>query len=146
MVANVDSVQSLWISSSLYRLNCRYLNNCCLIIWIADTWTNASRLLGIRRPHTEHVESCRLTWLIMAKRRADYGVVLFFAYSVHAGSSSEQSETHWCWRASLLLSLLYCRLSSLCWALNCLLFVSAFILWPAVIIYPSKSLPSRVQA
>ena len=31
-----------------------------------------------------------------------------------------ESDSRWCWRASLLLSLLYCRLSSFRWALNCL--------------------------
>ena len=78
----------------------------------------------------------------MVKRRADYGVVLFFAYPVHAGSASEVSRVgvgaqvfsfHFrtvVFHPSVEHSTVFC--------------ISTFVLWPAVVYHP-KSLPSRVQ-
>ena len=78
-------------------------------------------------PHAEHMESCRLTWQIMVKRHADYGVVLFFAYPVHARSASEVNRVgvgaqvfHFrttVFHPSVEHSTAFC--------------ISAFILWPA---------------
>ena len=80
----------------------------------------------------------------MEKRCADYGVVLFFAYLVHAWSSSEVSRIgvgaqvfsfHFrtaVFHPSVEHSTVFC--------------ISAFLLWPAVVVYPPKSLPSRAQA
>ena len=70
----------------------------------------------------------------MAKRRAEYGVMLFFAYPIHAGSASEVSHVgvgtqvfyHFCtavFHPSVEHSTVFC--------------ISAFVLWPAVVVYLS---------
>ena len=85
-------------------------------------------------PHAEHVESCMLTWQIMAKRCADYSVMLFFAYPIHAGSVSEVScvgvamqvffyHFHTAiFHPSVEHSTIFC--------------ICAFVFWLAVVVYP----------
>ena len=87
-------------------------------------------------PHAEHVESCMLTWQIMAKRSADYSVMLFFAYPIHAGSASEVSCVgvgmqifSYHFRTAIFhLSVEHSTVFCTC--------ISAFVLSPAVVVYP----------
>ena len=79
----------------------------------------------------------------MTKRRADYGGMLFFVYPVHAGSASEVSRVG---VGAQVFSFHFCNaVFHPSVEHSTVFFISAFVLGPAVVVYPLKSLPSRAQ-
>ena len=68
----------------------------------------------------------------MVKRRADYGVVLFFAYPVHAGSASEVSRVG----VGAQVFSFHFRTAIFHPSVDhsIVFYISAFVLWPAVIV------------